>query len=360
MCCVGFLSIDSRVYAYSESDNFYPINFGQASVAIRTPVEEIRYDYFPYLSDDNKYLLGNPAISDISYIQFREYSEEVFTFPYNSDVYDYYLLGTVVTPVYNSEIIDNSTFKPRDIYPTYFDYDTKLFVAYPRYDTNIYNIDSLRGLGYGFSQRIDFESVGNTGIYSIHMYYDKDGVGEKPPNLELEFGIMAIEKGTSESAVLSQILNKLDVLEDSIVSSIEQTAGHIVDSIQDSTNQIADKLEDQFEMDENEDFGVDQIQDQVEQKLGVLNFGSDTLVGFIDLFSSDSVGDTTITFPGFNINVDGVNYNVWNDIEFDLSFLEQNFGILISAVRFVTVLCVWLAVLGYLVKAKDQIINNRG
>lgn len=141
---------------------------------------------------------------------------------------------------------------------------------------------------------------------------------------------------------------------------LENLQKKITGSIDSAKDEILDKVVEQFEMDENEDFGVEDITNQVEEKLGVLTVGADTLVGFLDLFSSSNAGTTEIVFPGFEIEVQGESFNVWNDISFDLSTLEDDFGILINSVRSVLVLCVWLAVLSYLVKAKDHLINNRG
>lgn len=310
------------------------------------------------MSDDGKFYLNNSNISGIEYIAiFNVQQTEQWTFPFNGDVYDYYFLGTVTGSASSPELF---TFKPTKIDLSYFDYDKMYSINFPTLNNVIYDIDTGGEYGYGFYSKVDFSGVNNIAINHLVMKDDIHGTGNAPANLIAEFGIMAVEKGSSEEVILSQILSKLSQMESSINNSIGNAAGNIVDSVGNAADSITDSIENQYKVEENEDFGVGDIQEQVNQKLGVLNFGADTLNNFLGLFSPSNAGDTSITFPGFSITVQGVKYQVWNDKQFDLSFLDQHFGVLMTAVRTITVLSVWLAVLQYLVKAKDQLINNRG
>ena len=332
------------VYAYESEDNFYPFNVVLDLTVYNSENKSMFYKHL--VSDsENKYLLENGILADVNYMTFYG-SEEAFTFPYNGELYDYYLLGDLVAPC---SVDSQSTFKPQEVSVGYYDVTTASHKSYPVSDLVVYDIDNRYYKGFGFYEKIDFSSVDNIGFNWFVLAEDKDGLGNKPANLIFEMGILAVDKTSSQEAALAQILSQLQSMESSINSSIGSAA-----------DQIAGAVEDQYTMSESEDFGVGQIADQVEEKLGVLTFGADTLHNFLDLFSADTVGGTKLTFPAFRIDVEGVSYNVWPDITFDLSFLEENFGVLITAVRTVTVLCVWLAVLGYLVKAKDHFINNKG
>lgn len=337
-----------RVYAFESEDNFYSINVDSASLNVFNASGGLVFSETVHLTvNDNIYHYNNPVLSGIDNIQWIiSESSDPFTFPYNVSVYDYYFLGTLVA--YCSDD-SNSTWKPTKVYAMGYNVDSSSFFAYPRSEENIYNIDSDHTMGFGFSQKIEFDQKNNIGISGIWMGNDKDGTGIKPAGLMAEFGILAVPIGTDEAAISQQILNKLSEMESSISGSID-AAG----------DKVADAIENQYAVSDTEDFGVGQIADQVEEKLGVLSFGADTLNNFLGLFQASNAGSTVLTFPGFTIDVQGESYQVWNDIQFDLSFLEENFGFLIDTVRTVTVLCVWLAVLGYLVKAYEHLVNNKG
>ena len=369
-CCVGFLSIDNlKVHAYTKTENFYPL------------VEENSILHF-YINDwntvktyngtykDNRIVYSNPDLSNVFGILWvsNSNSSHDLVFPYNPEVYDYYILGNLVT--LNTDT-SKSTFKPRTLNIYGWDYATNTNEYYPLNNLHFYDIDTSQYCGFGWYARIDFGSRDNIGIKQIGFYDDKDGLGNKPANLTMEMGILAVDKTASETVVLSQILQQLQNMESSITENIQnssnaissavgQAGEKVTGAIDSAKDELKDKINEQYEMDENEDFGVGTITEQVEEKLGVLTVGTGTLVGFLDLFNSGNAGSTEIVFPAFEITVQGETYPVWNDISYDLRTLEDDFGILINAVRTILVLCVWMAVLSYLVKAKDHVINNRG
>lgn len=351
MCCVGFLSASSmRVYAFESEDNFYPYTPSYPYLNVYQNDWNTYVNYYNPSLSGGKFHFDNPYLENVIGIIFQQNQSgqagEQWTFPFQPEVYDYYFLGTLTA--YNTDK-DASTFKPTNIRLVYRDYDNMTNKNYSLSGLNVYDIDTGNYNGFGFYTKVSFESSDNTGISQVIMSSDKDGLGNKPANLIFEAGVLAIEKGTDEVAVMSQILDKLSEMESSITGSID-AAG----------DKVADAIENQYAMSDTEDFGVGQIADQVEENLGVLSFGADTLNNFLGLFQASNAGSTVLTFPSFTIDVQGESYQVWNDIQFDLTFLEENFGILITAVRTVTVLCVWLAVLGYMVKAYEHLVNNKG
>lgn len=156
-------------------------------------------------------------------------------------------------------------------------------------------------------------------------------------------------------------LNSSDTAIQSYLQQIYNSTNNI-ESLQQQGNQLQqeaiDKIENQYSVSEEEDFGVEDIVDQVNQKAGVLSFGTDTLVNFLDLFDAANATNTKLTFPGFSMKIQGVDYQVWPDYHYDLSELENQFGALIEVVRWSCVMVVWLAVLNYLVKAYDTIFGR--
>lgn len=330
------------VLAYETEDNFFvfdpliTVTFNRSDGSIKQSSANI---------SNGSFSIANAALSDVTHFTVLNASTtENWTFPYNHDVYDYYLLGTITAISSNSQF----TFRPT-VVDLYYKKSDGSMGMYDISDLNVYDIGGWQQYGFGFYEKVSFSSADNTGIRHIYLGLENDLTGSIPANLKLEFGVLGVRKNTSQENALAQILSQLQSMESSINDSLGEAA-----------DQIAGAIENQYAMSDSEDFGVGQITDQVEESLGVLTFGADTLHNFLDLFSAETVGGTQLTFPAFQIEVQGVSYNVWPDITFDLSFLEEKFGILITAVRTVTVLCVWLAVLGYLVKAKDHFINNKG
>lgn len=78
--------------------------------------------------------------------------------------------------------------------------------------------------------------------------------------------------------------------------------------------------------------------------------------GVFNLFANP--GSTTLTFPGFGIEVDGVSYDVWADTTYDLSDIYDKFGGLVSVVRFATALLVYLALIRYLINTYHRIFGE--
>ena len=78
--------------------------------------------------------------------------------------------------------------------------------------------------------------------------------------------------------------------------------------------------------------------------------------GVFNLFSNP--GSTTLTFPGFGMEVDGVSYDVWADTSYNLSDIDDKFSGLMSVVRFATSLLVYLALIRYLINTYHRIFGE--
>ena len=91
-------------------------------------------------------------------------------------------------------------------------------------------------------------------------------------------------------------------------------------------------------------------------KTGLFTSIDNLTQGVFNLFSNP--GSTTLTFPGFGLEVDGVVYDVWADINYNLSDIEDKFGGLVSVVRFATALLVYLALIRYLINTYHRIFGD--
>lgn len=78
--------------------------------------------------------------------------------------------------------------------------------------------------------------------------------------------------------------------------------------------------------------------------------------GVFNLFTNP--GSTTLIFPGFGVEIDGVSYDVWADTSYNLSDIDDKFGGLMSVVRFATTLLVYLALIRYLINTYHRIFGE--
>ena len=69
-------------------------------------------------------------------------------------------------------------------------------------------------------------------------------------------------------------------------------------------------------------------------------------------------GSTTLTFPGFGMEINGVSYDVWADTKYNLSDIDVKFGGLMSVVRFASALLVYLALIRYLINTYHRIFGE--
>lgn len=90
-------------------------------------------------------------------------------------------------------------------------------------------------------------------------------------------------------------------------------------------------------------------------KVSALELADTISTGIFALFDVDSLPAAELTFPAFSIEVDGDTHDVWSDVSYNLSSLEENFGPLINAVRFATVALCYFALIKYLHKVYEDI-----
>lgn len=94
----------------------------------------------------------------------------------------------------------------------------------------------------------------------------------------------------------------------------------------------------------------------VTAKTGLFTTIDNLTQGVFNLFANP--GSTTLTFPGFGVEIDGVSYDVWADTKYNLSDINDKFGGLMSVVRFATALLVYLALIRYLINTYHRIFGE--
>lgn len=110
------------------------------------------------------------------------------------------------------------------------------------------------------------------------------------------------------------------------------------------------------------DFAVSSASDSladtsdVEAATGLFTSIDNLTQGVFNLFTNP--GSTTLTFPGFGMEVNGVSYDIWADTKYDLSDIDDKFAGLVSVVRFASALLVYLALIKYLVNTYHRIFGG--
>lgn len=94
----------------------------------------------------------------------------------------------------------------------------------------------------------------------------------------------------------------------------------------------------------------------VTAKTGLFTSIDNLTQGVFSLFTNP--GSTSLTFPGFGMEIDGVSYDVWADTKYNLSDIDSKFGGLMSVVRFATSLLVYLALIRYLINTYHRIFGE--
>ena len=94
----------------------------------------------------------------------------------------------------------------------------------------------------------------------------------------------------------------------------------------------------------------------VEAATGLFTSIDSLTQGVFNLFTNP--GSTSLTFPGFGMEIDGVSYDVWVDTKYNLSDIDNKFGGLMSVVRFATALLVYLALIRYLINTYHRIFGG--
>lgn len=94
----------------------------------------------------------------------------------------------------------------------------------------------------------------------------------------------------------------------------------------------------------------------VTAKTGLFTSIDNLTQGVFNLFANP--GSTSLTFPGFGMEIDGVSYDVWADTNYNLSDLNDKFGGFMSVVRFASSLLVYLALIRYLVNTYHRIFGG--
>lgn len=172
-------------------------------------------------------------------------------------------------------------------------------------------------------------------------YTDPISLSDIPPNLDADHA--------------QDILTALNNINSS-VNTADQEARKRLEAINNSINNNYNDLTRPSDSDVNSASGTLSDTSDVTAKIGLFTSIDNLTQGFFNLFANP--GSTTLTFPGFGVEIDGVSYDVWGDTNYNLSDIDDVFGGLMSVVRFASTLLVYLALIRYLINTYHRIFGE--
>lgn len=142
----------------------------------------------------------------------------------------------------------------------------------------------------------------------------------------------------------------------SSVNAADKEARKRLEAINNSINNNYNDLTRPSDSDVNSASGTLSDTSDVEAATGLFTSIDNLTQGVFNLFTNP--GSTTLTFPGFGVEIDGVSYDVWADTKYNLSDIDDKFGGLMSVVRFASALLVYLALIRYLINTYHRIFGE--
>lgn len=158
-----------------------------------------------------------------------------------------------------------------------------------------------------------------------------------------------------ESDHAQDILTALNNINSSVTAA-DEAARKRLEAINNSINNNYQDLTRPSDSEVDSASGTLSDTSDVTAKTGLFTSIDNLTQGVFNLFSNP--GSTTLTFPGFGMEVDGVSYDVWADTSYNLSDIDDKFAGLMSVVRFASSLLVYLALIRYLINTYHRIFGE--
>lgn len=151
------------------------------------------------------------------------------------------------------------------------------------------------------------------------------------------------------------ILTALNNINNSVTTA-DKEARKRLEAINNSINNNYNDLTRPSDSDVDSASGTLSDTSDVKNATGLFTSIDNLTQGVFNLFANP--GSTTLTFPGFGMEVDGVSYDVWADTSYNLSDIDDKFSGLMSVVRFASSLLVYLALIRYLINTYHRIFGE--
>ena len=246
--------------------------------------------------------------------------EGMLDFPLYTSVYDYFLVGTFWGSDYYTA--SRMSFFPDDIRLGFADKMTGEAYDYVSLSNlSVKPFESNNTYGFAFAGKIPSDDVSSI-IYAIN-FLDEDG-GTVGTSAAVRFYLVAVNRllvGSAGSGGSGGSGGSVDL------GGITDGLGDMVIN-QESTNntliQIEETINSQYQIDDSSELDISGSVNQVDEIFASLNIAPTIGERFSSLFSSDERvrNEPIITLPGFSINVQGVDYTVWEAQSFNFNQLD--------------------------------------
>lgn len=316
--CVGFGSSLTASAANNNFSNFYnqvfPYNLNAALYLNGGRVLEDSFD-----NENRFYAFYNFATSPVTTSSLHNrIIPDGWDITFLFEEYDYYLAFTCVG---DAGQIENFTYYPNRLaiqnHSTSHDGSLQTFDCI---NTTFYHHDTANE--FGFTAIGQVPVLPNNFIFSVNTYGSS---GTVPKDLRTSITVFQVPK--SDGSDISQVIS----------------------AIRDQTSDLQQSINDQYGGDPGSSFPVDDIITQHNEKMGVLSFGSDTLMQVLGLLSPDQSLSSELVFPSMSLTVAGQRNKVqlWPEYRFDLNELKQHWPDFIRLMQSLTTALVWIFVLRY-------------
>lgn len=172
-------------------------------------------------------------------------------------------------------------------------------------------------------------------------YTEQISLSDIPPNLDADHAqdiLTALNNINSSVNTADQEARKrLEAINNSINNNYQDLTRPSDSAVSSASDSLADTSE-------------------VESATGLFTSIDNLTQGVFNLFTNP--GSTSLTFPGFGMEIDGVSYDVWADTKYNLSDIDDKFDGLMSVVRFASALLVYLALIRYLINTYHRIFGG--
>lgn len=191
--------------------------------------------------------------------------------------------------------------------------------------------------------------------YNLYNATKQTWLLNNPPSSYTEVINLSDIPANLEADHAQDILTALNNINSS-VNTADKEARKRLEAINDSINNNYNDLTRPSDSAVDSASGTLSDTSDVTAKTGLFTSIDNLTQGVFNLFTNP--GSTSLTFPGFGMEIAGVSYDVWADTKYNLSDIDDKFGGLMSVVRFASALLVYLALIRYLINTYHRIFGG--
>lgn len=191
--------------------------------------------------------------------------------------------------------------------------------------------------------------------YNLYNATNRTWNLNKPPSSYTEIINLSDIPANLDASSAQDILTALNNINSS-VNTADKEARKRLEAINNSINNNYNDLTRPSDSAVDSASGTLSDTSDVTAKTGLFTSIDNLTQGVFNLFTNP--GLTTLTFPGFGVEIEGVSYDVWADTNYNLSDIDYKFGGLMSVVRFASALLVYLALIRYLINTYHRIFGD--